>query len=188
MKKIFLLAWVLLFPGCTVKYPETANLNLQVPVQSSVLYTNSTASVRGHDARENPEVVVFKFKNEPVVKVSNLNAPHIVITERLAGGLREQGLQLESNAPVRIILYLNQLLATITKSKLLYKSEAVSQVTLEVITGKTSVTKKFTRNYDQESVSRPDIGEIEKMLNNQLSSIVNQILIDADLRELIGSM
>jgi len=187
MKKIVLLACVLLFPGCTVKYPETANLNLQVPVQSSVVYTRSTASVRGHDARENPEIVVFKVKNEPVVKVPNLSSPHIVITERLAGGLREQGLQFESNSPVRILLDLNQLLVTVTKSNLLYNSEAVSQVTLEVINSETSLTKKYTRNHRQGSVSRPDIDEIEKMLNDQLSTIVNQILIDAEIRKLIGN-
>jgi uncharacterized lipoprotein len=188
MKKIFLFACVLLLPGCTVKYPETANLNLQVPVQSSVVYTNSTASVNGYDTRENPEIIVFKVKNESVVKVPSLNSPHVVITERLAGGLREQGLQFESNSPVRILIYLNQLLATVTKPKLLYNSEAVSQVTLEVITSRTSLTKKFTRNNSQESVSRPDLAEIEKMLNDQLSSIVNQILIDAEFRELIGTM
>lgn len=188
MKIIFLLACVLLFSGCTVKYPDNANLNLQIPIQSSEVYTNSTASVKGHDARENPEVVVFKIKDEPVVKVPNLNSPHIVVTERLAGGLRDQGLQFESNSSVRILLYLNQLLATVTKSKLLYTTEAASQISLEVITSKTSLTKKFTRNDNQESVSRPDIGEIEKMLNDQLTDIINQILIDAELRELIGDM
>ena len=188
MKKIVLLACVLLFPGCSVKYPETANLNLQVPAQASIVYTNSTASVRGRDARENPEVVVFNVKKEPVVKVTNLSPPHIVITERLVGGLREQGLEFESNAPVRILLNLNELLVTVTKPKLLYNSEAVSEVTLEVKNSKTSLKKKYTRNDSKESVSRPKIAEIEKMLNDQLSAIVNQILMDAEFRELVGNM
>lgn len=188
MKKLVLLACVLLFPGCTVKYPETANLSLQVPAQPSVVYTNSTASVSGHDARENPEIVVFKIQDEPVVKVPSLNSPHIVITERLTGGLREQGLQFESNSPVRILLNLNQLLATVTKSKMRYNTDAASQITLEVTTSKSSLKKKFTRNNSQESVSRPDIANIEKMLNDQLSSIVNQILADTEIAELITNM
>lgn len=187
MKKIVLLACVLIFSGCSVKYPGTANLNLQVPAQSSVVYTNSAASVRGRDARENPEVVVFKVKNEPVVKVTNLSPPHIIVTERLIGGLREQGLQFESSAPVRILLNLNQLLVTVTKPKLLYNSEAVSEVTLEVKNSKTSLKKKYTRNDSKDSVSRPKIEEIEKMLNDQLSAIVNQILMDAEFHDVIGN-
>lgn len=188
MKKIILLACVLLFPGCTVKYPEIANLKLEVPFQSSVVYTNSTASVRGHDAREDPEIVVFKVKKEPVVKVSNINSPHIVITERLIGGLREQGLQFKSNSPVRILLNLNQLQVTVTKPKLLYNSEAVSEVIMEVTNSKNSLTKTYTRKHDQGSASRPKIDEIEKMLNDQLSDIVSQILMDTEFRKLIGTM
>lgn len=186
MKKIVLLACFFLFPGCTVKYPETVNLNLQVQPQSSLVYTDSAASLRGHDARENPEVIVFIIKNEPVVKIGNLNSPHKVITERLAGGLREQGLQFKSNAPVRIHLDLKQLLATVTKPNLLYNAEAVSQVSLEVKNSRTSLKKQYTRNDNQTSVSRPDVDEIEKMLSDQLSAIVNQILADAEFRELIG--
>ena len=188
MKKIVLLACVLLFPGCAVKYPETANLNLQVAAQSSAVYTNSAASVRGRDARENPEVVVFKVKNEPVVKVTNFSPPHIVVTERLVGGLREQGLEFESSAPVRILLDLNQLLVTVTKPKLLYNAEAVSEITLEIKNSKTTLKKKYTRNDSKDSVSRPKIDEIEKMLNDQLSDIVNQILSDTEFRGLIGTM
>lgn len=188
MKKIVLLACVLLFPGCAVKYPEFANLKLQVPLQSSVVYTNSTASVRGHDAREDPEIVVFKVKKEPVVKIPNISSPHIVITERLVGGLREQGLQFKSNSPVRILLNLNQLQVTVTKPKVLYNSKAVSEVTLEVTNSKTSLTKTYTRKHDQGSVSRPKIDEIEKMLNDQLSDIVNQVLMNAEFRKLIGNM
>jgi len=185
MNKIVLFTYVFLLTGCGVKYPETANLNLRVPSQSAAVYANSTVFVHGQDARENPEVIVYKVKKEPVVKVPNLNAPLIVITERLTGGLREQGMQFESNSPVRIELKLNQLLATITKPKRLYSVEAVSRITLKAINGKKSLTKKYNHQDDLKSVFRPKIAEIENMLNNQLSDIVTQILSDMQLQELI---
>lgn len=186
MKKIVLLACVLLFSGCGLNYPVTANLNLQVQPQSVAVYTDSTAFVSGHDARDHQEIVFFKVKKEPVVKVPNRSPPHIVIAERLAGGLREQGLKFESNSPVRILLELNQLLVTVTKAKMLYNSEAVSQVTLRVTNHDTFLTRKYKRQANRESVSRPKIDEIEDMLNDQLSNIVNQILVDGELREMIG--
>ena len=188
MKNIFLLACVLLFSGCGVKYPETANINLQIHKQSATVYTNTAASVSGYDARDYKEVVIFKVKKEPVVKVENQNPPHIVITERLTGGLRAQGLKFVSNSPVRIVLELNQLLVTVTKPKLLYNSEAVSQVTLKVTNRETSLERTYNRQDNRESGSRPKIADIEKMMNDQLSTMVDKILADKEVREIISKM
>jgi len=185
MKRIVLLLCVLLVTGCGKKYPETVNIDLQMADQPAAVYASSTASLRGHDAREHPEVVVFRINEEPAVKISNIRSPHIVITERIADGLREQGLLFEKNAPVTILLELNQLLVTITKPKLLYNSEAVSQVTLKVTNRGTTLTRKYNRQASRESASRPKTHHIEDMLNEQLSNIANQILADEELREMI---
>lgn len=185
MNKIVLLAGVLLLTGCAVKYPETANLKLMVPSQSVAVYSDSTVLVNGLDARENKEVVVYKVKGEPVVKVPSLNSPIAFITEGLSDRMREQGLQFETNARVRIDIELDELLATVSKSNTLYNAQAVSQITLKAINGKNSLTKKYNRQEDRKSVLRPKITEIENMLNGQLSDIVMQILSDMDLRELI---
>jgi uncharacterized lipoprotein YajG len=185
MNKIVLLTCALLLTGCGVKYPETANLKLMVPSQSDTVYTNSTVLVNGLDARENGEVLVYKVKEEPVVKVPSLNSPIAVITEALSDGMREQGLQFETNAPVRIDLELNQLMVTVSKSKTLYNFKAVSQITLKAMSGKNSFTKKYNRQDDRKSVLRPKITEIENLLNGQLSDIIMKILSDMDLRELI---
>lgn len=185
MNKIVLIISVLLLSGCAVKYPETANLKLMVPSQSAAVYTNLTVSINGLDARENADVIVYKVKEEPAVKVPSLNSPITLIKEDLSTGMREQGLQIEANAPVRIDLELNQLLVTVSKPKRLYNSQAVSQITLKAINGKNSFTKKYTRQDDNESVLRPKISEIENMLNDQLSDIVITILSDMDLRELL---
>jgi uncharacterized lipoprotein YajG len=99
--------------------------------------------------------------------------------------MREQGLQIEANAPVLIDLELNQLLVTVSRPKRLYNAQALSQITLKAIHGKNAFTKKYTRQDDQESVLRPKITEIENMLNDQLSDIVTSILSDVELRELI---
>ena len=185
MKKFILLTCVFLLTGCGVKYPKTANLKLMVPSQSIAVYTNSTAFVHGHDARDNPEVIVYKVKKKPEVKVPNLNSPIVLFSKRLTDGLREQGLQFEINSPVQMSLELNQLLATVAKSKSLYNLDAVSQVTLKTTNDNNSLTKKYNRQNNRKSLSRPKITEIEKMLNEQLSDIVTQILSDIELQKLI---
>lgn len=185
MNKIVVTICLFLLTSCAVKYPETANINLQIPDQSAQIYNNLTVFVQGKDLRENPEIVFYRVKKEPAVKVPNLSSPLVVITERLTGGLREQGLQFENDSPVRIDLELDQLLVTVTKPKKMYSIDAVSQITLNAIHGKKSLTKKFNRQADRKSVSLPKIEEIENMLNDQLSEIVMQILSDMELRELM---
>ncbi len=185
MNKIVLLTCVLLLTGCGVKYPETANLKLMVPSQSAEVYTDLTVAINGLDARENTEVIVYEMKDEPVVKVPSLHSPITIITEGLLGGMREQGLQIEVDAPVSIDAELNQLLVTVSKSKTLYNFQAVCQITLKAMNDKNSFTKTYNRKDDRKSILRPKVTEIENMLNDQLSNIVTQILSDMDLRELI---
>jgi uncharacterized lipoprotein len=68
----------------------------------------------------------------------------------------------------------------------LYKFEAVSQIILKATNGQSSIEKKYNRQDDKKSFSRPKISEIENMLNNQLSEIITEMLSDQDLRELIN--
>lgn len=185
MNKIVLITCVILLSGCGAKYPETASLKLMVPNQPAEVYADLSLSINGVDARENAEVIVYNVKEKPAVKVSNLNSPITVIIEALSTGVREQGLQIEANTPVRIDLELNQLLVTVSRPKRLYNSQAVSQITLNAVHGKNSFIKNYTRQDNSESVFQPKISDIENMLNDQLSDIVMTILSDMDLRELI---
>ena len=185
MIKSVLILCVLLLSGCTVKYPETANLNLEITDQPKSVYTDSFASIRGLDARERAEVIVYKLESEPVVWVASLTPPVTIITEEIEIGLREQGIQIDRDAPVRIELQLDRLLVTVAKSKRLYNTEAVSQITLHVRYGKNSVTKEYIRQSSEESVFLPKIEHLEGLLNDQLSDLATTILSDKDLREFI---
>lgn len=185
MNKLVLILCVLLLSGCAVKYPETAKLNLEITGEAETVYTDSFAAIKGVDARAQAEVIVYKLKNEPVVRVASLTPPVTIITEELEIGLREQGIQIDRDAPVRIELELDQLVVTVTKPKRLYNAEAASQITLNARYGKNSITKEYIRQSSEESVMLPKINHLENMLNDQLSDLVTTILSDQDLQELI---
>lgn len=184
-KLVLIFLCVLLTSGCAVKYPETANLNLELTSQPETVYTKSFASIKGLDAREQAEVIVYKLKNEPVVRVASLTSPVTIIAKELEIGLRKQGIQIDRDAPVRIELELDQLVVTVSKPKRLYNAEAVSQITLNARYGKNSITKEYIRQSNEESALLPKSTHLENMLNDQLSDMVTTILSDQDLRELI---
>lgn len=185
MSRILLLMCILFLNGCAPKYPAVANLNLEITPQPPI-FSGSSAYIEGHDARENEEVILYQLPEQPPIWVPNMNPPHILATERLAGGLREQGLMFESSAGVRILLEINELQVTVTKPKFLFAANAKTRVTLKVVKGGTSLAKKYEREATKESPQRPNLDKLETMLNDQLSEVINQILDDEDIRRAIS--
>jgi uncharacterized lipoprotein len=189
MKKIFLLALTILLTGCGAQYPLTTNLNLPPRSQPMGIYANTlSAALTGHDARKDSAVVVYQIKDKSKIEIPNEVAPHVLVAERLADGLQKQGLSFHTDAPVRIRLDVNELVAMVTRTKILYTSAARSQLTLTIKTSAITFTKTYSRQANRDSATRPPVKDLEKMLNGQLTDIVNQILQDAEIRDTIRKM
>lgn len=186
MKKVMYVLIVLLLVGCGPKYPEYANLNLQVTPQSGQVYGNeASVSITSRDKRDNPEVIVYQLTEGASVRITNLNPPHILVSERMAIGLREQGIMVQSSSPTTLLLEIEELQATVTKPAYLYVTEAQSSIALTVKNQETGMTKNFSRQSTRKSVTRPEIAKLEELLNEQLSAIVNQTLRDPDIQKLL---
>jgi len=186
LKIIAILTFVFILFGCSSKEPMSANLMLQLDNQLTGKYSDeSSAALRGHDARQDASVIIFQLEGEPDIRLPNQTAPHLLVTEQLANGLREQGLVFKSNSPVRIQLDLNELLVSVTHPKLLYSAKAKSNLTLTIKNGKVTLTKTYNRQATNDSVTRPSVHELEEMLNSQLTNIVSQILQDEEVQTTI---
>ena len=189
VKKIAILAFAFLLTGCSAKYPMNTNLSLQVSSQTSGIYNNDiSAALKGHDARPDSAVVVYQLKDQPEIRIPNQTAPHILVTEQLANGLQDQGLLFKNASPVRIQLDLNELLVLVTRPKFLYSAKAKSHLTLTIKNEKITLTKTYDREANNDSATRPPVHELEKLLNDQLTNIVNQILQDEEVQATISQM
>lgn len=185
MKKLALLACILLLAGCQAKRPATANLNITIASNPSAVYAETSATIRGEDLREYPEIIEFKIDDKPLLRVPSLTAPHALITKKLANGFRDQGMTFSTDSDVRILLNIRDVVVKVTKTKMLYTARAKSQMTLKVTNDGSTITKKFDRETEKETVSRPKIPALETMLNEQLEDIIEQILRDEDIRSAI---
>jgi len=175
------------FVGCAPTLPLDANLNLSVTTQPVNVYPGDTAiTLRGHDGRDYQEVVRYVIKDDPPVPIPNRNPPHIVVSEQLADGFRAQGLIFAQQAPAHLQLDIEALLATVTRPKVLYDIKAVSAVSVTVTSHGDSLTKRYRKESTRVSATRPGLDEVEPLLNEQLSRIVQQILDDQEIRKLIA--
>jgi len=187
MNKLLLFALGCLLAGCSAGYPLTTNLNPQLNRQPAGIYTNArSATLSGHDARTDAAVIVYRLQGEPEIKIPNETEPHILVTRQLADGLEEQGIVFAGGSPVQIQLDLMELLVTATRAKLLYRAKARSHITLTIRNRDVTLTKAYDREATRDSVTRPPVVDLEKMLNEQLADITQQILQDKEVQTTIS--
>lgn len=185
MRKLTLVAWLMLIAGCSTDYPLTTTLQLHSGSQPSGIYDHSiTAVLTGHDARKESTVVAYHL-DQPVILLPNEIEPHVLLTGQLAHGLLQQGLEFQKGAPIHIQLNLEHLLADVSRPGILYKATAKSHITLILTNRGTTLTKTYRREANRESATRPSVDDLEKMLNEQLNDIVDQILHDSEVRDAI---
>ncbi len=185
MKRLLLLTCLLLLVGCA-KQPVIANLNPRLGEQPTGLYRGGmSAAISGQDARKTSEVVVF-MNDQPASRLVNISAPRDLIGARLTTGLQDQGLAIEPSSPVHVKFIINELLVQVTHQKMLYNAEAKTHIVLTVDNRGAVFTRVFKREAYNDSATRPDLPDLEGMLNTQLADILQQIVQDEEIRQLIS--
>lgn len=180
-----LLGLFLLF-GCTSHTPNATSLDLQLTEQGGGVYSNrSNASIHGKDLRPQAEVIFYNLQDAAFVKLANSTPPHELITGRLAAAFQQQGLQLAVDAPVTLTLEIHKLQAVVTHPKALYKTDVYSSIRFIVNNRGSILTKNYTREAAQESLMRPDLQDIESMLQEQITEILELIVSDTQIKSLI---
>lgn len=185
MKRLLLLTCLFLLVGCA-KQPVIANLNPRLGEQPAGIYRSGiSAAISGQDARKSTEVVIF-MNDQPASRLANVSAPHELISARLAKGLRDQGLAIDPSSQVHLRFTLNELLVQVTHQKLLYTAEAKTHIVLTVENRGAVFTRVFKRESFNDSATRPDLPDLEGMLNTQLADILQQVVQDEEIRQLIS--
>ncbi|MFV0438946.1 MAG: YajG family lipoprotein [Desulfopila sp.] len=186
MYRILLLVLLAGIGGCTKKHPLYTNLEIALSPQPPV-FTDITTSIEGNDKRQAKEVILYQIGSQAPSVMENLSPVEVVVTERLAQGFREQGLQFAKNTEDRIIVEIQRLLATVIRPEFLYTTKIETAIHLRVVKNGSSLDKKYLRQATNDSTRRPDVNRLEGMIDAQLSAIVAQILEDEDVRKALSA-
>ena len=185
MKRILFALLTLSLGGCATTWPESASINPQINDQPDNIYSGNAVAIDNQDTRVGSQIIKIKIKKEPVVLLANNVSPASVLADRLGKGLTAQGAQISAQGDTHLTLIVEQLQSEITKPGLVYKSRVNLQVKVKAERNGASITKEFRKSAMKESATQPDIGDIELQLNEHLSSLLEQILQDSQLRNYI---
>jgi len=188
MKRLLLMIIAVMLSGCAATLPDKINLNPILENQPAGVYPPVIdIFVDSKDDRFEKHVVTYSFKNEPSIMLFNQVAPQIMLAERLTDGLSQQGLTRVGRSTITVTIAIEEMMVTVTKTKsgLLYNSAARSRLRLTVNNNGSILTKDYNREASKETATKPDIPDLEAMLNVQLSDVIEKILGDGQVREAI---
>ena len=182
MKKSLLLLAALMLGGCATHWPETAMLNPQVIPANQQVYSGNRITMEGVDKREAAYVFSIKYKEKAPVLVNSERPLNLLMAERLAEGLRSQGLEVGNSGTTNLTLVISNAAVNVEEKTFTYVTK--SRVSLQVIADfqGNRLTKQFNMSSSKESPSEPGMAELESTLNLQLGSALQQIMADEALR------
>ncbi len=188
MRRLLLMIIAVLLSGCAAAMPDRINLNPTLEDQPAGVYPPGIdIFVDSKDDRFEKHVVTYSFKNEPSIMLFNQVAPQIMLAERLTDGLSQQGLTRVGRANITVTIAIEEMMVSVTRTKsgLLYNSAAKSRLRLTVNNNGSVLTKDYSREASKETATKPDIPDLEAMLNVQLADVIEKILGDGQVREAI---
>lgn len=182
MKKSLLLLAALVLGGCATHWPETALLNPQVIPSNQQYYSGNRITMEGVDKREAAYVFSIKKKEKAPVLVNSSQPLNSLLAEKLAEGLRSQGLEVGNSGTTNLTLAISTAAVTVEEKTFTYVTK--SRVSLQVIADfqGSKLTKQFNMSSSKESPGEPSMADLESTLNQQLGSVLQQIMADEALR------
>ncbi len=131
MKKSLLLLAALVLGGCATHWPETALLNPQVIPSNQQYYSGNRITMEGVDKREAAYVFSIKKKEKAPVLVNSSQPLNNLLAEKLAEGLRSQGLEVGNSGTTNLTLAISTAAVTVEEKTFTYVTK--SKVSLQVI-------------------------------------------------------
>jgi uncharacterized lipoprotein len=190
MKRIILfsviVAMALFLNGCTKYYPSSAFLELKIAPQREGIYDGTqSANIFGYDKRPAKELIYYMVGDDNDLRLPGADAPQDVVTRSLTEGLTSQGLVADETGKTDIGVEIDTMVVKVTKDFWTYESTAATRLSVTVRNAKGVFTKKYARESLRTSFFKPEPSELEKMLGEQVSEIVNAILQDDEISRAI---
>lgn len=189
MKNILVIALFAFLAGCSTQVTQiTLDPEGMSPYKRFVPIplTGLTISVR--DLRpQNFLIAIAKNQKEQLQIISSATNVRQSIEQALIQGWQAKGLRLKPGKQVAIEVDIKKLVNKVNQTNLDFQAEIEMQLQVVVDTSKTRLTKQFQSTQTSTGPFKVNVFTQEKLMNRQLSDLIQQILNDSELHEAITS-
>lgn len=182
MKKTLLLLTALFLGACATHWPETAYINPQIIPSNQQYYSGQSITLEGVDRRQAAYVISVKKKAKAPVLVGTERPLATLLSEKLADGLRSQGLNVGNIGSTNLRLEVLNAAVHVEEGTFTYTTKSKVSLRASADYQGNRVSKQFNATSSKEGPGQPDIAELESILDLQLGDLLQQILNDQQLR------
>lgn len=182
MKRLIPLLSLFLLAGCAGT-PQEIILSPTLPPQQYEQGELSDVTLNTTDNRRQRHLLQIRQKGEQHQLLSASRSPSKLLDETITQGFIQQGYRVTPNANIVMTIDIEQLLINLNQNMVNYQAQ--NDITLKVTVNKPgkTLTKRFSSKGESHGPLKADVTVLERLFNEQLGQLVNQLLNDRQLKD-----
>ena len=181
IKLVILTLLVVNIFACSHTIPTHLIVDPKVSVSPSNQLAYKEAQLSVIDMRTSPHIVQILEKNKAAVILSSLERIEDISQRRLTSQWQKQGLSFNSLAQNNMTVIIEKAIVSVEQKNMNYSAQTEIIINVTIDNGKQTLTTTFkNRGYNEGSLDA-DISNLEYNFNQQLSTVLKEILTSNDI-------
>lgn len=161
------------------------DLSITNSTQSQNQYQNKQASIAVTDMRSAQHVVQILRKDEAAEIYSSQQPLNSIIKQTLTSEFKKQGLEVKDQASNTIEIIIENSLISVQQEMMKYQVNNELVIRVKVNNGKETLSNTFKVRGKSEGPLRADIAVLERDFNQQLSTLLSQIINNVEIKSFV---
>ena len=157
----------------------------QLVATNQLSYQQMPAQLTVQDMRTKQHLVQILATDKAAILHSSANNITQVIEKNLAKQWQQQGLKITANAATQITVFIDAALVSVNQQTLKYTANNELRIRVQIAKNNQTQTTHFKTTGSSNGPLRPDIAVLERDFNQQLGTILTNILTNADVQNFL---
>jgi uncharacterized lipoprotein len=154
----------------------------QVYLSPSNQLSGKQAQLNVIDMRTSPHIIQILKKDEAATILSSKQRLEDIIQTLLAKQWQQQGLSLTKSAINKITVTIEKAIISVDQESVSYSTQSENIITISINNTKQTLNSSFKNRAHSEGALKADIAVLEREFNQNLSTLLKQILTSKDIK------
>ncbi len=187
MKPVLVLVCAALLSACASNYTKTLSLDLDTSQVAAYYHDKPRVQFTSQDLRTANYLVSFKNKDKAAGLINNDQNLRLITAENLKTKLQQQGLELVDSSDKQFRLDILTLRTSVTQSRVKYQADSSIRLKVIVKNQDRQLAKLYKSHSSWEGAFSPSLEEIEQDLEEQLNTLLTEIITDPQIQTYLNN-
>ncbi|PKH07289.1 YajG family lipoprotein [Moritella sp. Urea-trap-13] len=184
LKKLLLSAGLILLTACA-SAPQQVNITAE-PAPLTTQYSETQVTLTSKDIRDANYLIAVHKVGEPAQLLNNQGSLVKLTTAKLQQGWEQQGLVFTPQADIAINLELQTARIDVQQDSFEHQADSALVLIISIANNGQTLTKQFRSASTLTGAFSPSMSDLEAKFSQQLSSLLNDIFNDQQIRDYLA--